>query len=243
MDRGRRGFLKGIGAIGAAGLVPRAAQGDSSVPATAPVPDAGPATAVEAEPYGFLTAEEAAWLEAAINRMVPADELGPGGVDLGIARFIDRQLAGAFGQGAKTYMQGPWQQGTPAQGWQIPLTPAACYRSAIARIDAYCREARGAAFRELAVEVQDDVLAALEAGKIDLVELPGHVFFKLFHQNVMEGLFSDPIYGGNRDRLGWKLVGFPGALGNYVDVIDQYDNKPFPDEPVGIEDLAMSSAR
>jgi gluconate 2-dehydrogenase gamma chain len=229
--------------MGAAGLVPRAAQGDSTSPATAPASDANAATAVEPEPYGFLTAEEAAWLEAAVNRMVPADELGPGGVDLGIARFIDRQLAGAFGKGAKTYMQGPWQQGTSAQGWQIPLTPAACYRSAIARIDAHCRDKHGTSFANLAAGVRDDVLAALEAGRIDLVELPGHAFFKLFHQNVMEGLFSDPIYGGNRDRLGWKLVGFPGALGNYVDVIDQYDNKPLPGEPVGIEDLAMSSAR
>src|SRR5262249_41506684 len=158
-----------------------------------------PAAAVAPEPYGFLTADEAAWLEAAVNRLVPADELGPAGVDLGIARFIDRELAGAFGQGAKTYMQGPWQKGTPSQGWQIPPTPAACYRSAIARIDAYCRANRGAAFKELAPEVQDNVLAALEAGRIDLVELPGHIFFKLFHQNVMEGLFSDPIYGGNRD--------------------------------------------
>jgi gluconate 2-dehydrogenase gamma chain len=140
-------------------------------------------------------------------------------------------------------MQGPWQQGTSAQGWQIPLTPAACYRSAIARIDAHCRDKHGTSFANLAAGVRDDVLAALEAGRIDLVELPGHAFFKLFHQNVMEGLFSDPIYGGNRDRLGWKLVGFPGALGNYVDVIDQYDNKPLPGEPVGIEDLAMSSAR
>jgi gluconate 2-dehydrogenase gamma chain len=230
--------------MGAAGLVARAAQGDSAAPAaTAPLSDAGPITAAAPEPYSFLTAEEAAWLEAAVDRMVPADELGPGGVDLGIARFIDRQLAGAFGQGAKTYMQGPWQQGTSAQGWQIPLTPAACYRHAIARIEAHCRDKHGSTFSALAAGVQDDVLAALEAGRIDLVELPGHVFFKLFHQNVMEGLFSDPIYGGNRDKLGWKLVGFRGALGNYVDVIDQYDNKPFPAEPVGIEDLAMSSAR
>jgi gluconate 2-dehydrogenase gamma chain len=237
MDRKRRDFLKGIGAIGAAGLVAGPAHGDSMPPAAAPAPDASPATPVEQAPYRFLNAAEAAWLEAAVDRMVPADDLGPSGVDLGIVRFIDGQLAGAFGQGAKTYMQGPWQEGTPAQGWQIPLTPAACYRAAIARVDAYCRANHRGAFGELTAEVQDRVLSSLEGGGIDLVELPGHVFFKLLHQNVMEGLFSDPIYGGNRDKLGWKLVGFPGASGNYVDVIDQFDDRPFLQDPAGIADL------
>src|SRR5262245_635670 len=183
MDRGRRGFLKGIGAIGAAGLVARTAQGDSSPLATMPASDGDAATAAGPEPYSFLTADEAVWLEAAVNRIVPADELGPGGADLGIARFIDRQLAGPFGKGAKTYMQGPWQKGTASQGWQLPLTPAACYRNGIARVDGHCRDKHGDLFAKLAPGVQDDILGALEDGRIDLVELPGHAFFKLLHQN------------------------------------------------------------
>jgi len=232
MDADRRSFMKALGAAaGAAGL----AAADAAAADGAKTPDAVTADAPIA-PYLFFNAVEAAWIEAAVNRIVPADELGPAGVALGIAAFIDGQLAGAYGQGAKMYLQGPWPAGTPEQGWQTRLTPAACYRAAIARIDAHCQAAHGAVFAALEHTRQDAVLAGIESGAIDLVDLPGHAFFKLFRTNVMEGLFSDPIYGGNRDKLGWKLVGFPGVYGNYVDVIDQYDNRPFDAEPAGIAD-------
>lgn len=230
MDANRRSFMKALGVAGAAGLVaPNAAAGDAAPATAAPT---APATAT----YIFFNSVEAAWVESAVNRMVPADELGPGGVDLGIAAFIDGQLAGAYGQGAKMYLQGPWPAGTPEQGWQMRMTPAACYRAAIPRIDAHCQAAFGAVFAALADAKQDAVLAGLEGGGIDLVDLPAHLFFKLFRTNVMEGLFSDPIYGGNRNKLGWKLVGFPGVYGNYVDVIDRYDNRSFDVEPAGISD-------
>lgn len=231
MDANRRSFMKALGVAGAAGLVaPNTAAADAAAPATA-APTVAPTVA-----YVFFNSVEAAWVEAAVNRMVPADELGPGGVDLGIAAFIDGQLAGAYGQGAKMYLQGPWPTGTPEQGWQMRMTPAACYRAAIPRIDAHCQATLGAVFAALADAKQDAVLAGLESGGIDLVDLAAHQFFKLFRTNVMEGLFSDPIYGGNRNKLGWKLVGFPGVYGNYVDVIDRYDNRPFNVEPAGIAD-------
>src|SRR5262249_26568310 len=213
MTASRRTFIKALGAVGAGGLI-----------AADAAADAPPA---RAESYLFFNGAEAAWVEAAVDRMVPADELGPGGAELGIATFIDGQLAGAFGQGAKMYLQGPWLAGTPQQGWQTRLTPAACYRSAVPRIDDHCQMVFGAAVAQLKEAQQDQVLAGLEAGTIDLVDLPSMHFFTLFRTNVMEGLFSDPIYGGNRKKLGWKLVGFPGVYGNYVDVIDRYADRPF----------------
>lgn len=227
MDANRRGFMKALGAAGAAGLVPAdAGSADTTAPATAP----------QAAPYLFFNTTEAAWVEAAVNRVVPADELGPAGVALGIAAFIDGQLAGAYGQGAKMYLEGPWPAGTPQQGWQLRMTPAACYRAAIPRIDAHCQAALGAAFATLTETQQDGVLAGLEDSSIDLVDLPGHLFFRLLRMHAMQGLFCDPIYGGNRNKLGWKLVGFPGVYGNYVDVIDRYADRPFEVEPAGIAD-------
>ena len=223
MDPNRRTFMKTLGAVGAGGLV-------------APAAAADPLAAPQAGSYIFFNSVEAAWVEAAVSRIVPADGLGPGGVELGIAAFIDGQLAGAYGQGAKMYLQGPWPAGTPEQGWQMRLTPAACYRAAIPRIDAHCQATLGAAFAALDDAQRDTVLSGLETGVIDLVDLPAHQFFKLFHTNAMEGLFSDPIYGGNRNKLGWKLVGFPGVYGNYVDVIDRYADRPFDVEPAGIGD-------
>jgi gluconate 2-dehydrogenase gamma chain len=224
MDPNRRTFMKTLGAVGAGGLVaPAAAAAD-------------PLAAPQAGSYIFFNSVEAAWVEAAVNRVVPADELGPGGLELGIAVFIDRQLAGAYGQGVRMYLQGPWPAGTPQQGWQMRMTPAACYRAAIPRIEAHCQAALGAAFAALNDAQQDTVLSGLETGVIDLVDLPSHQFFKLFRTNAMEGMFCDPIYGGNRNKLGWKLVGFPGVYGNYVDVIDRYADRPFDVEPAGIGD-------
>jgi gluconate 2-dehydrogenase gamma chain len=226
MDANRRSFLKTLGAAGAAGLVT----------SDAAAADATPAKAAQAASYIFFNSAEAAWIEAAVNRIVPADDLGPGGVELGIAAFIDGQLAGAYGQGAKMYLQGPWIEGRPEQGWQMRLTPATCYRVAIPRIDAYCRTTLGSVFAVLTEAEQDKVLGGLDAGSIDLVELPAHQFFRLLRTNTMEGLFSDPIYGGNRNKLGWKMVGFPGVYGNYVDVIETYADRPFDVEPAGIGD-------
>jgi gluconate 2-dehydrogenase gamma chain len=234
MGRSRRSFIGALGALGAAARLGPALAGADPPPPAIPGPDN---EAAPAAGYRFFQAGETAWVEAAVDRLVPADELSPGGAALGLARFIDGQLAGPFGQGSRMYMQGPWQPGTPQQGWQLPLTPAAAYRAAIPRIDAYCATTYGAPFHRTGAEQQDIVLRALEDGKVDLVELPGHMFFKLLHQNAMEGLFSDPLYGGNRDKRGWAMVGFPGASGNYVDVIEEYWNKPYPADPSAIADL------
>ena len=231
MDPDRRTVLKALGAVGASGLVVADATAAADAPAAAAPPAAGGASS-----YVFFNSAESAWVEAAVSRIVPADELSPSGFDLGIATYIDRQLAGAYGQGAKMYLQGPWPEGTPQQGWQMRMAPAACYRVAIPRIDAHCHTTFGATFSALDEANQDAVLAGLDNRSIDLVDLPSHQFFKLFLTNVMEGLFGDPIYGGNRGKLGWKMVGFPGVYGNYVDVIDRYFDRPFDVAPLGIAD-------
>ena len=185
--------------------------------------------------YVFFTPAEAAFIEAASDRIIPKDELGPSAVEAGVPVFLDRQLAEGYGRGEHYYLGGPWPKGAPEQGYQSRFTPAQYYRAAIAAVDGYVGgQASGKAFKDLAPADQDKVLKALESGD---AKLNGGVeakeFFALFLQNVKEGYFSDPLYGGNRDMGGWKMIGFPGAHYDYKEWVSRHGERaPYP--PVSI---------
>jgi gluconate 2-dehydrogenase gamma chain len=234
---GRRDFLKTAVVGGAAAATtgisqPQPAQAQQ--PAAA-APAAAPATAA----YEFLNLDEAAFVEALVDHMVPADELSPKGTDLGINIYIDRALGGAWGKGDRLYMQGPWKRGVPNQGYQLPLTPAELYRAGIAATNAYCRKTFGKTFDHLDAKQREEVLVGLSGGKITFDSgLPARTFWGTVYQTVMEGMFADPIYGGNRDKAGWKMLGFPGAIAVNRENIAKYRDKVFPHEPVGIADLS-----
>src|SRR3954451_21561138 len=125
--------------------------------------------AIEPGPYQFFSPEEAKFIEAAVERLIPADELGPGAKEVGVPTFIDRQLAGEYGQAQRWYMLGPWRPGTETQGYQSRLTPAQLYRFAIKAIDGYVREREGGnSFAQLSPERQDALLGQLEKDEIKL---------------------------------------------------------------------------
>src|SRR5437764_1960518 len=131
----RRNFLKGAvagGAAAATGAVATVTTAEAQ-PAAAPAPQEQPG-------YAFLNIEEAAFVEALVDHMVPADNLSPKGTDIGINIYIDRSLAGAWGKGDRLYMQGPWKLGVPSQGYQLPLTPAQLYRAGIEATNAHCQK-------------------------------------------------------------------------------------------------------
>jgi gluconate 2-dehydrogenase gamma chain len=244
-DTNRRNFLKTLGTVGATGVV--AAVGvDAPVEAalTSAEPQAGspaaaaPASAPVSHAYTFFTPPEAALIEAAVDRLIPADDLTPGGTDCGVAIFIDRQLAGAWGTGDKTYMQGPWQKGAPTQGYQSPLTPAEFFRAGIAATNAYCRKTLQKDFDRLTTDQQVKLLQDLEQGKVTLDGVSGQEFFNLLLATAMQGFFADPVYGGNRDKVSWKMVGFPGAVAIYSEHIKTYRNKKYDVEPKSIVDLS-----
>ena len=186
--------------------------------------------------YTYFTPVEATFIEAAVARLIPNDEVGPGGVEANVPFFLDRQLAGPFGRGDHYYLGGPWPKGTPEQGYQSRFNPAQLYRAAIAAIDQYVGANLGAAtFAKLAAADQDKLLKGLESGD---VKLDGGVdaksFFAMLLQNTKEGYFSDPIYGGNKDMGAWKMIGFPGAHYNYTDWVTRHGERvPFP--PVGFK--------
>ena len=190
--------------------------------------------------YMFFTEPEVAFVDAAVARLIPADELGPGAKEAGVAFFIDRQLFGGWGTMARMYRQGPHPEGTPQQGYQSPLTPQEVYRAAIRDVEAYCAKTHGKAFAQLATAQQDEVLRGLDTGKIELETVRPQFFFNMLLQSTIEGFFSDPIYGGNRDKVGWKLVGFPGVAAVYTPHIGR--STPYQAEPVSIQDIVDNVA-
>jgi gluconate 2-dehydrogenase gamma chain len=236
-DLGRRDFLKGAVVGGAA-----AATATVSLPqgAQAQQPAAAAAAAAPApEGYSFLNLDEAAFVEALVDHMVPADNLTPKGTDIGINIFIDRALAGSWGKGERLYMQGPWKLGVPSQGYQLPLTPAQLYRAGIVATNAHCVKTYGKPFDRLDEKQREEVLVGLSTAKITFDNgLPVRVFWSTMYQTVMEGMFADPIYGGNRNKAGWKLIGFPGAIAVHRENVEKYRDKPFPNDPVSIADMS-----
>jgi gluconate 2-dehydrogenase gamma chain len=239
---GRRQFLSGSAALVAASAagIASPASGDSFGGELPWQP--GKATAPQVPARGFLSADERAFVEAAVARLIPADELGGGGLEAGCAEFIDRQLAGPYGSAEALYMQGPWQEGTASQGFQSRLTPAQAYRAGIAAITAHCRSIGAAAFHELTIAAQDDLLQGLEQGTLDLPGLGSKGFFDLLLQNTLEGFWSDPLYGGNRDFIGWQLIGFPGARYDYSEHIGRPGER-YPLPPLGLKGRKDWSSR
>ena len=227
----RRAFLK-------------SAVAGSAVAATANIPppaQAQPTAAQSASTggYAFLNAEEAAFIEALVDHMVPADALTPKGTDIGLNVFIDRALAGGWGKGDRLYMQGPWKQGVPSQGYQLPMTPADLYRSGIAAANVVCVKSYGKSFDKLTEAQREEFLLNLQAGKVMFENgPPARVFFTTVYQSVMEGMFSDPMYGGNRNKAGWKLIGFPGVIAVHHQNVEKFRDKQFPADPVGIADMS-----
>lgn len=229
----RRDFLKGAVAGGAVAAT-------TAVGVTANDAQAQGKPAVTAHPgYSFLNPEEAAFVEAVVDHMIPADQYSPKGTDVGINIYIDRALAGGWGKGDRMYMQGPWKVGHPNQGYQLPLSPADLYRAGIEQTNKHCRAAHGKTFDRLDAAQKQEVLVGLRDGKITFASgLPARTFFGTLYQNVMEGMFADPIYGGNRNKVGWRMIGFPGVVAVHGQNIVKFRDKKFVAEPKSIADLS-----
>jgi gluconate 2-dehydrogenase gamma chain len=244
----RRRFLTVLGASGggavaaACGLPQHAVTPATPHPATPQRVDLPPRAAAEApsseaipEPSLTLNADEQAFVRAAVDVLIPQDELGPSASAAGVDVFIDRQLAGAFGQGARLYRSGPFVEGKPEHGYQLPLTPRELFQAGVLSTDAHVRTHFGAAFDGLGDDDRAHVLQSLERG--ELAGPLGQAFFELLLTLTMEGYFADPAYGGNRDAAGWKLVGFPGLPAIYATEIARYRDKPYDRAPQSMKDF------
>jgi len=170
-------------------------------------------------PLKFLTESEALIVAAAVSRIFPSDESGPGAHEAGVAVFIDRQLAGPWGRDRHRYTHPPFDETAPEEfGYQGAAAPQQIYRQGLKQL---------AGFDKLSPAEQDAKLKQIESG----------VFFNLLRRNTIEGMFCDPQHGGNVDMVGWQLIGFPGPrMTNYAQV-DQYHGEAFRPKPVSLKDV------
>lgn len=225
----RRSLIKASGAIGVT-LIPAGAGHVEALaqphrhdePASRAIPAASSKTERSSDvgKYLFLNADEASFIESAVARLIPADDKWGGAVEAGVPDFIDKQLGGAWGAGERLYRSGPWRTGAPTQGYQLPFTPAELFRTAIKAINNDLKASKP--FAAMSDSEKDEFLRGLERGGKDLDGIPSDVFFSALWAIVLEGFFSDPVYGGNRDMVAWQMIGFPGAYANYYDLVDQH---------------------
>lgn len=155
------------------------------------------------EPMAFFTASEARTASAAMARIFPDDELGPGAIAAGTVNYLDRALSGA----------------------EIELQDF--YRIALRRLDAVARTRFGADFASSTSDQQDELIGALAADAVpEFGSAPtGPAFFAVLRSHTIEGMFSDPSHGGNRDLAGWKFLGYYGPVPSYSHAEQQLDAK------------------
>lgn len=182
----------------------------------------------------YLTSREWAFVCAAVARLIPEEDEGPGGIATGVPEFIDRQLELPYGHGACFYMKGPFvPEAEPTLGYQDRFAPREIYRLGIAAANDAARQTFQSDFASLAVGVQDQLLGQMEHGQLQFAQVPASVFFAQLLRNTHEGYFADPQYGGNRHMMAWRWIGFPGARADFTDWIDQAGRK-YPLGPVSI---------
>ena len=170
-------------------------------------------------PLRFFTAEEARVVAAACERIFPSDASGPGATEAGVVIYIDRQLAGPYGRDKYRYTKGPWVESVPEHGYQGKENPQETYRKGLKDLGN---------FTSLSVEEQNKKLAEIERTH----------FFQLLRAHTIEGMFCDPMHGGNAGLIGWQLVGYPGPHMSYRDEIDKHFGQPWRPKPASLEQIA-----
>ncbi|MCB8874098.1 gluconate 2-dehydrogenase subunit 3 family protein [Acidisoma silvae] len=201
---------------------------------------AGLAQAADGGPSGyapsFFTADEFAFVTAFVDRLIPADEEGPGAVELDVPNFIDLQMNTTYGHGGLWYMHPPFRQAPATFGNQLGLPPREIYRQGIAAAETAIQAKYGKRFTDMTAGERDTVITAMQKKALAMAPVPASMLFGQFLTNTKEGYFSDPIHGGNRGMAAWKMIGYPGARADFTDWVDRYGAK-YPFGPVSITDL------
>jgi gluconate 2-dehydrogenase gamma chain len=169
-------------------------------------------------PLRFFTEREALAIGAAAAQIFPSDESGPGANEAAVAIYIDRQLAGPYGRDRYRYTQPPFEEGIPEQGYQGRATPAEIYRDGLKQIGSLH-------------------LLASDEQRATLTRMEKTLFFQLLRTHTIEGMFCDPMHGGNAGLIGWQLIGFPGPRMSYLDEVEKYYGREFRPKPAGLQQV------
>jgi gluconate 2-dehydrogenase gamma chain len=228
ISRSRRRFVKSFSLIP---VVATLASGDG--PAGSSGWNVADAAGKSYQPQ-FFTADEWAFVLAVCDRLIPADEVGPGAVELGVPEFLDRHMQTPYANGAIWYMQGPFLEAAPEFGYQGRLPLREILRVGIAEMNAHCGKAfAGKTFAELTAADEERLLEAAESGALKFESISAKLFFAYLLGEVRNGYFADPAYGGNKGMGSWKMIGYPGARADYLDWVTVRD-KPYPLPPVDL---------
>lgn len=219
-----------------------------------------PDTPSEPPTGGFqaLTEQEAAVIEALTARILPGSPEDPGAREAGVVYYIDFVLSTNEGINMSVYLAGPYAQAYEGDeppdevegvvwvsadeisryGYQSALTPLQIVQQGVAVVEEHARQNLGGGVADLSEDQQDEIIWSLLRDEIDGFDanMTGPSFFLTLRRYTSEGMFSDPAYGGNRDMVGWSLVGYPGAQRAYAPDEMLMEDRP-PREPQSIHSL------
>ena len=258
------GAAVAAGTVTAAGAVLHPTLAQDATPSAAGSPEAMPGMDMDTDlrAAAFFTIHEAATIDALTARIIPGDASDPGAHEAGVVYFIDRMLSGTnLGYDVKTYTQGPFpvteESQTPVEassapdlyravfiesdnisryGFQSVLSPQEIYRRGLDFLDIHTQTAYQADFIDLDDGQKDEVITALQNNEADAFQGPsGVAFFSALRNDTIKGMFSDPLYGGNIGKVGWSLIGYPGAQRFYS--ADDLKNPSFSREPQSLDEL------
>lgn len=181
MERERSGALSRGAFLRRAGVVGAAATVPAGIFASEVV------SAPERERLETFTAAEADTVDAMLGRLIPADESGPGAIEARVLRYVDRALSGELADSRPAYAAG------------------------VAATDAYARSRFGEEFADLTAARQDTILDEMERNVANGFSPSSRAFFDLIREHALQGMFGDPVHGGNADFVGWDLIGFYGV--------------------------------
>jgi gluconate 2-dehydrogenase gamma chain len=157
-----------------------------TVLATVPLVQISALAAAPPSVASVFTADQMRLIDAVVNRLIPADELGPGAGEAGVPVYFARSFASHLSGERNAFSDG------------------------LAAIDAAARARHDTAFVQLSPAQQDVFLTAMEKNEVSGFRPDSRTFFNRIRQLTLEGMFGDPWYGGNKGFVGWDLVRYPG---------------------------------
>lgn len=169
----------------------------------------------------YFTPQQYQITEEATERIFPKDKHGPGAKELGVAFYIDHQLAGNWGFNSREYMEAPFFKGEKVQGYQGRLKRRDIFDIGLQEIQNHSMAVYKKNFTDLKGEEQDAILKDFEADKVSLTTISPSGFFQMLRSATLEGVYSDPLYGGNKNMEGWKMRNYPGSQMAYAQVIEK----------------------
>ncbi|MGE7920845.1 gluconate 2-dehydrogenase subunit 3 family protein [Viridibacillus sp. NPDC093762] len=181
----------------------------------------------------FMSQTDFQVLSNATERIFPKDNLGAGAIDLGVPYFIDRQLAGNYGSNSKEYMQGPFAEGAPTQGYQSRLTRAEIFTQGVMALEKESKKRFKKGFSDITDKQMDEILTAFQKDEVKMSGTTSGLFFSLLRSATLNGAYADPMYGGNRNLEGWKMKGFPGHQMAYISEIEKDEFKKYEPKSLG----------